>query len=116
MRVHVEIVGLDKALAKIDRYDAEVARKVKQAVAGSALNLQRGAKKRCPVDTGTLRNSIVVDFYQDKLTAEVEARMPYAPFVEHGTRFMRAQPFMFPAWEEERPKFEDAIREAVKPN
>lgn len=113
MGIKVEIKGLDKAIATLNRMNLVAEQRVREQVAESALNVQRGAKERCPVRTGALWNSITVDFYQDGLTAEIAPHMPYAPYVEFGTTRMPAKPYLFPAWEEERPKFEAGIKRAV---
>jgi HK97 gp10 family phage protein len=53
----------------------------------SAMKIQRDAKRNAPVDMGTLRNSIYMDYdYQNnKLTYTVGASASYAPYIEFGT-------------------------------
>jgi HK97 gp10 family phage protein len=85
-------------------------RTVEREVVRSLVNIQRGAKERCPVDTGRLRNSIAVDLDEDRLSGGVGTDVEYAPFVEHGTSKMAAQPFLFPAFEEERPQIVERLR------
>lgn len=111
--VFVEVRGVKETLAKIDLMDARVRQGIKEEVAKSALNIQLGAKQRCPVRTGALRNSIVVNFY-GFMSAQVGTSLPYAPFVEFGTRKMAAKPYLFPAFEEERPKFEERLAEVIR--
>ena len=111
--IKLEVKGVKETLAQIDLRNKKVRQAVQEQVNKSALNIQREAKKRCPVDTGALRNSITVDFY-GIMSAEIGPHMPYAPYVEYGTRKMRAQPFLFPAFEEERPKFEEELARAIK--
>ncbi len=48
------------------------------------------ARRRAPVDTGRLRDSVSVDLNEDVLYSNVE----YAPFVEFGTIYMDATHFM----------------------
>lgn len=79
----------------------------------AALDVQRGAKVRSPVRTGRLRNSIAVDPAPDGLKAKIGTNVEYAPFVEFGTRFMSAQPFLWPALVEVAPSFRERIRHAV---
>lgn len=110
----VEIKGLDKAIGELNKYSIGATQRVKEIIGKTALDIQRGAKKRCPVDTGALRNSITVDFYPSGPTAEIGPHMPYAGHVEFGTVKQKAQPYLFPAYEEERPKFEKAIKEVLK--
>lgn len=111
--VVIDVRGVKEVVAKIDLTNARVRKAVQEQVGKSALNIQLGAKKRAPVRTGALRNSITVDFY-GALSAQIGPHMPYAPFVEFGTRKMTARPFLFPAFEDERPKLEQGLAEAVK--
>lgn len=64
-----------------------------------AVQVETGAKQRCPVDTGRLRSSISWRLEQEQggLAAYVGTVTEYAPFVELGTRFMSARPFLLPA-------------------
>jgi len=111
--IKLEVKGVKETLAKIDLINAKVRKAVQEQVGKSAFNIQREAKKRCPVDTGALRNSITVDFY-GVMSAQIGPHMPYAPYVEYGTRKMAARPYLFPAFEQERPNFEKGLAEAVK--
>lgn len=79
----------------------------------STLNIQAGAKKRAPVDTGRLRNSIATEIERDGLTGVVGTNVEYAPFVEWGTSKMPAQPYLLPAHEEEVPHFLRRLRDAL---
>lgn len=113
MKIKFEFKGVEKTVANMKKLSPELKRKISQQVAKSALNIQKGAKERCPVDTGALRNSITVDFY-GQMSAEIAPHMPYAPYVEFGTRKMKAQPYLFPAFEEERPKYEAGLKKAIE--
>jgi len=112
-KVTLEVRGVKETLVKINLANSRVRKAVQEQIGKSALNIQFGAKKRCPVRTGALRNSITVDFY-GIMSAQIGPHMPYAPYVEYGTRKMRAQPYLFPAFEEERPKFEEGLARAVR--
>ena len=52
-----------------------------------------------PVRTGRLQRSIQV-WNPAPMMYQVGSVLNYAPFVEYGTRFMRAQPYLRPAAEE----------------
>jgi HK97 gp10 family phage protein len=70
------------------------------------------AKEIVPVRTGRLRNSI----YRKKtgfLSWEVGATMFYAGFVEFGTRYMRARPYLRPAVEEKMPEIREELKDAL---
>lgn len=64
-----------------------------------AIQVQRGAKQRCPVDTGRLRASITEALGEDGrgLVARIGTNVEYARHVEFGTVRMRAKPFLRPA-------------------
>ena len=105
IKLTVDISGANK---KILDFTASKKEKIKNAVIKSALNIQRNAKRECPVDTGALRNSISVSFESDYGTF-VSAEMPYAAYVEYGTKNMEAQPYMRPAAEAEVAKLKSEI-------
>ena len=55
-------------------------------------------------DTGVLKSHIVAEVDKNTLTGIVESRAKYSHFLEFGTRKMKPRPFMFPAFEENKPK------------
>lgn len=55
------------------------------------------AKKRCPVDTGRLRNSITHAVEDGENTAYIGTNVEYARYVEVGTSRQKAQPYLRPA-------------------
>lgn len=69
-----------------------------RAAALLALKLRNEAVRRCPVDTGRLRQSIGLQKIGEG-HYRVGTNVTYAPYVEFGTRRTRAQPFMRPALE-----------------
>ena len=73
--------------------------------------LQQNAQRICPVSHrkgkpgGTLKRSIRLEIRDKGLTAEVAATTNYAGYVEWGTRYMHAQPYMRPSYEQQVYKF-----------
>lgn len=57
----------------------------------------REARQRAPVLTGALRDSIDYKVDTGELELEVEAKAPYAVFVELGTVSRSGRPFLGPA-------------------
>ena len=57
------------------------------------------ARYLCPVDTGNLRGSITWEIRKrgNQLVGVVGTNVPYAIYVEKGTRYMRPQPFLVDA-------------------
>lgn len=66
-----------------------------------ALQVDRAAKRLCPVDTGRLRSSITNELGADGqgLVATIGTNVEYAPHVELGTSRMAPQAFLLPALE-----------------
>lgn len=70
-------------------------------VAMAAMTIESEAKQLAPVDTGHLRASIGA-VQEGRATWVVRAAAHYALYVEMGTRYMGAQPYMRPAIERAR--------------
>lgn len=83
---------------------------------GSLLHqkIQRNADFKKGYQTGTTKRSIVFEIKDDGLTVESGPQTEYAPYLEFGTRFMDAQPFVKPALEEQSMKFESDLKKLVK--
>lgn len=62
-----------------------------------------------PVRTGNLRNSGRVEPGDDQYSRYVHFTAEYAAYVEFGTRFMSARPFLTPAVEHHRRSFQDGF-------
>jgi len=96
-------------------------RLVKTAVASTALAVERGAKQRAPVDTGNLRSSMQVEFLDSGFKARITTgntfrgndNIGYAHYQEFGTKFMKAQPYLGPAAEQERKAFIQKLKRAI---
>lgn len=87
---------------------------VKKLVKLNGSELQQKAMQRVPVDTGTLKRSIRLDMEADGLRARVTANTEYAAYVEWGTRFMTARPYMRPSEREQQAQFESDLKRLVK--
>ena len=64
--------------------------------------------------TGNLKKSIGLEITNGGFNAEVEPTAEYAAYVELGTRFMDAQPYLKPAFDEQSIKFESDMKKLVK--
>lgn len=78
----------------------------------AALEIEREAKLRAPVDTGMLRGSITSTGGGSEY--EIGTNVEYAPFIEYGTSKMSAQPFLSPAFELVVKELPIKIEKAVK--
>ena len=64
--------------------------------------------------TGTTKRSITLSLSDGNFTATVEPTTEYSPYLEYGTRFMEAQPFVRPAFEEQKEIFKEDMKKLVK--
>lgn len=87
---------------------------VKRVVAQNGSELQQKAQRNAPVDTGNLKRSIGLEIQNGGMTAKSEAGAEYAPYVEWGTRFMDAQPYMKPAYNQQKEQFKRDLDKLVK--
>lgn len=95
--------GIKELEAKLKRNTT--LKDVKHIVKRNGAELNRNAAKKAPVDTGFLRRSIIFEVADGGMTAGSIAQAHYAPYLEYGTRFMSAQPFMYPAYLAQKNKF-----------
>ena len=84
-----------------------------QVVEIAARHVEAKAKDDVPVDTGTTKNSISAT-QEDELAWRVGPTTEYAPFIEYGTRYMTARPFLIPAVEGEMPRLEQALSQLMQ--
>lgn len=124
----ISVKGLDD-LEKALRENATM-NDVKRVVRQNGAQLQRRAQQKADFKghyewvkgkgktfvkpTGTTKRSIKLEIQDGGLTAEVEPHTEYSPYLEYGTRFMDAQPFMFPALGEQKTKFKADMHKLVK--
>jgi HK97 gp10 family phage protein len=80
----------------------------------AALDIQSGAQRRAPVDTGTLRASIQAKRISDTHW-EVWVGVDYGIYLEYGTVNMAARPYLRPAVAEVADQFRKAMRKVVTP-
>lgn len=113
-RVVARVEGASGLINKIKLLVPKVRQAAQDAVALTALQVESTAKELAPVDTGRLRASIGITFAADRLSAEVGSNVEYAIFIEAGTRYMAAQPFLGPAFEQHRAAFLANMKQALK--
>lgn len=92
----VRIKGLNAFIKDINRQPKRVQQAVDQEINRSALRVERTAKMNAAWDTGWMANSIYSQM-TGLAKAEVVSPVDYSLFVEEGTRYMMAQPFLYPA-------------------
>lgn len=108
----IKIVGLEKLQKKL-KQNVQMG-DVKRVVRHNGAEMQAKAQQNAPVDTGYLKRSIGLEVTDEGMTAEVEPKADYAPYVELGTRFMEAQPYLKPAFDEQKEKFKKDMKKLVE--
>lgn len=106
----VSLSGVKELKAALEK-QARAEELAAQVVKYHGAQLQQNAQRICPVSHrkgkpgGTLKRSIRLELRDKGLTAEVAATTNYASYVEYGTRYMDAQPYMRPSYEKQVYKF-----------
>lgn len=112
----IRVEGLEK-LQKQLRKNANMD-DVKRVVRQNGSELQRKIQSNADFDkgyqTGTTKRSVDLDIKDGGLTAESGPTTEYAEYLEFGTRFMEAQPFVKPAMDEQSKQFESDLRKLMK--
>ena len=109
--VKVDTAQASKIIA--DRLNVKVPKVLGESVKTTADKVADSARSNCPVDTGELQGSIQVEM-QSEFEGHVVATAEHAPYVEFGTVYMMAQPYMAPAVEEHRTSFVRDTKSKVK--
>jgi HK97 gp10 family phage protein len=112
IQINIDVKGAGEFAAAMNRFDSGLQRQVHERISNWAADVKAAARQRVPVKTGQLRDSIYSKI--GEWVAEVGAEASYAMFVEFGTRYMRARPFLYPAVQEHLPRLEAIICEAIE--
>lgn len=102
------VKNLTKQLTKI----ADATRDMRGPLYNGAVILEEESKYLCPVVTGFLRDSHMIEVVS-KNRVDVNVTAYYAKFVEYGTSKMEAQPFLRPAIETKKKEIFQAIGEEI---
>lgn len=87
---------------------------IKQAVKANGAEMHQKAMRNAPADTGFMKRSITIDIQNDGMEAHVYPTAEYAPYLEYGTRFMSAQPFMRPSFNEQVNRFRSDLQKLMR--
>lgn len=108
----IKVTGIDELQMKLKK-NVQMS-DVKKVVRKNGSDMQKKAQKNAPIDTGTLQRNITLEMRDSGKTAEVEPMVDYGAYVELGTRFMTAQPYLKPAFNEQKEKFKQDMRKLVR--
>ena len=87
---------------------------VRRAVQYRGSRLQQIAHDLAPNRTGQLQRSITHEERDGGFTAEIAPHTNYAGYVEWGTRYMAAQPYIRPAFMQESARFKSDLAKLMK--
>ena len=100
---------LEKALSKNKDLSG-----VKRIVKGNGADMQKSAMRKAPVDTGTLKRYIMISMHDDGMSSRIKALANYSSYVEWGTRFQNAQPFIKPSYDKQKIQFKKDLDRLFK--
>lgn len=111
VEVNIIVEGVEEFKAAMQRLDSSMQKHVHRQLASWAEDVKASAKQLVPVRTGNLRSSVYAKI--EEWVAKIGSEATYASFVEFGTRYMQARPYLFPAVQEHLPRLELVICEAI---
>lgn len=117
---YVSISGIDVLKKKLKENASldDVKRIVHEKTADLDREMQRiaspGAAFKKGYSVGHLKQTIKVIKRDNGLTGEVGPTAEYAPYLEYGTRFMKAEPFAKPALDKVGPEFIAELQKLCK--
>lgn len=90
------VTGIRELQVNIKNINKALPGEIKKALKQSGKIVVKKSKDIVPVKTGALKKSIKSRLQGGKKVV-IGSDLVYAPFIELGTRFMRAQPYLRPA-------------------
>lgn len=112
----IKIEGLDKlekALKENVTLD-DVKKVVRHNGAKLQEKIQTNAEFTQGYQTGTTKRSVGLEITDGGFTAESGPTTEYAEYLEYGTRFMDAQPFVAPSLEAQTREFQSDMQKLVR--
>lgn len=112
MKSSLSIKGIDQLVKHLDK--AASLKDVQQVVKSNTSNMTANMQNLAPVDTGNMKRSITSEFTDGGFTGTTEPHTDYAGYVEYGTRFQAAQPFVKPAFDVQKKVFKNDLERLLK--
>jgi len=112
IKIKCDVKGVEEFKAAMQSFDSGMQRHVHRLLASWAADVKALARQLVPVRTGHLRQSIYAEVRG--WVVRIGAEATYALFVEFGTRYMQARPYLYPAIQAYLPELETIIRDAIE--
>lgn len=116
MQIKVDIKGMDELVGKLNKMNQVMSVRVEEQVTKSGGKIRKSGKARVPVDSGELKKAIRMKRSKDRLSATIGPQGKgawKAHFIEWGTVEQPAQPYMTPAWEENKNDYLNGMKKAL---
>jgi len=112
----IRAAGAAAVAQRLDDIAQAITRNTTAAMAAEATAMEAEAKRRCPVKTGALRESIRADTAQTdaEITAAIRTDLDYAAAVEMGTIARPPRPYLAPAFRARRSALTEHTKQAVR--
>ena len=112
MKSSLSIKGIDQLVKHLDK--AASLKDVQQVVKSNTSNMTANMQKLVPVDTGYMKRSIKMELTEGGSSGQAGPHTDYSAYVEYGTRFQSAQPFVKPAYNEQKGVFIKDLERLIK--
>lgn len=103
MKASLGFKGIDELIRHLEK--KMTLEDVKKVVITNTSEMANQMQKRAPVDTGFMRRSVTMSIMSGGLVGMATPTAEYAPYVNYGTRFQAAQPFVSNAFNYQKVKF-----------
>lgn len=111
MRFGHKITGTRELSGVIASARRNAPKQTVQVIKNNAEEIKNTARKLAAVDTWFMHDSIYTRHMG--MMSIIHSPAPYSGYVENGTRHMMAQPFMFPAVEQQQAKFQKDLQDVM---
>lgn len=112
MKAQLEYKGIDHLVRHLKK--AATMETVKVVVKSNTAEMNEKMQRGAPVDTGYLRRSINMRLLEAGFSGVVGPTANYAPYLEYGTRYMSARPFVRQAFNYQKVKFMAEMKALVR--
>ena len=112
MRFDLDLTGVEKLEMTIYNAHAKVTEQASKVTKNNGEKLMKKAKELAPTDTWFLHDNIISKHFP--LYSLVHSQASYSGYVNFGTRFMYAQPFMTDAVKWIMPLYQKDMTDVMK--
>jgi len=112
VEINCAVKGIRAFQEAMLNFDRALQRRVHRQLASWAADVKAEAMRRVPVRTGHLRSSIYSQI--SGWVVNIGAEATYALFIELGTQYMRARPYLWPAIQQYLPQLEGIVSDAIE--